>query len=110
MSANFIQEIETFVSSQPVTLFMKGTPEFPMCGFSAQTMEVLRAAGLDTARFATFNVLENRPLFEELKAWSNWPTSPQLYVNGKLVGGCDIVVELYQRGELQELLQQAQTA
>jgi monothiol glutaredoxin len=86
---------------------MKGTPDFPQCGFSAKTVSVLRAAG---AKFAYINIFEDPEIREGLKAYSNWPTFPQLYVDGELVGGCDIAVELYESGELQKILAGAGTA
>jgi monothiol glutaredoxin len=83
---------------------MKGTPTFPMCGFSAATVEVLRATGRP---FAHVNILEDPEKREAIKAFSNWPTIPQLYIDGKLVGGCDIVQDLYGSGELQRVLSDA---
>lgn len=94
------QQLQDF----PVLLYMKGTPDFPQCGFSAQTVAVLRA--LD-AKFAYVNIFEDPEIREGLKAYSNWPTFPQLYVNGELIGGCDITLELYESGELQEILSAA---
>jgi monothiol glutaredoxin len=95
------QRIEEQLKSYPVLLYMKGTPDFPQCGFSARVVAVLRA--LD-ARFAYVNIFEDPEIREGLKAYSNWPTFPQLYLNGELVGGCDIAVEMYESGELGELL------
>jgi monothiol glutaredoxin len=92
------------LSAAPVVLFMKGTPEFPQCGFSAQTAGALRQLG---ARFHHVNIFEDPELREGLKRFSNWPTYPQLYVNGELVGGCDIALEMYRNGELKSLLQTA---
>jgi monothiol glutaredoxin len=85
----------------PVVLFMKGTPEFPQCGFSAQTVAALRNLG---AKFHHVNIFDDPELREALKRFSNWPTYPQLYVNGELVGGCDIALEMYRNGELKDLL------
>jgi len=85
----------------PVVLFMKGTPDFPQCGFSAQVAAALRATG---AKYEAVNIFEDAELRDELKRYSNWPTYPQLYVNGELVGGCDIVLDLYRSGELATLL------
>jgi monothiol glutaredoxin len=85
-------------------LFMKGTPDFPQCGFSAQTVAALRASG---AGFHAVNIFEDPELRDALKKFSNWPTYPQLYVNGELVGGCDIVLDLHRSGELQKLLSEA---
>ena len=82
-------------------LYMKGTPDFPQCGFSARVVAALRAL---EAKFAFVNIFEDPEVREGLKAYSNWPTFPQLYVNGELIGGCDIAVEMYESGELAELL------
>jgi monothiol glutaredoxin len=95
------ERIKTHLASAPVVLFMKGTPDFPQCGFSAQTVAALRASG---ARFAAVNIFEDPELREALKRYSNWPTYPQLYIGGELVGGCDIVLEMAQNGELREAL------
>jgi len=92
------------LDSAPVVLFMKGTPDFPQCGFSAQTSGALRAL---KANYKHVNIFEEPELREALKAYSNWPTYPQLYVKGELVGGCDIVTEMYRSGELKTLLQEA---
>jgi monothiol glutaredoxin len=94
-------EIQKAISENPVLLFMKGTPEQPACGFSAQTVAVLEAVGRP---FAAVNVLPDPRIRQELSALSNWPTVPQLFVDGELVGGCDIVTEMYQSGELQQTL------
>ncbi|MGH8252158.1 MAG: Grx4 family monothiol glutaredoxin [Steroidobacteraceae bacterium] len=98
------QRIREQLDSAPVVLFMKGTPDFPQCGFSAQTA---RALGALNASYRHVNIFEEPELREALKAYSHWPTYPQLYVNGELVGGCDIVVEMYRSGELKTLLEQA---
>ena len=95
------ERIKKQLETYPVLLYMKGTPDFPQCGFSAKTVGVLRAAG---AKFAYINIFEDPEIREGLKAYSNWPTFPQLYVNGELIGGCDIAVELYESGELQKIL------
>jgi len=96
-----IERIKTELSSHPVLLFMKGTPDFPQCGFSATAVKALTAVG---AKFDSVNIFEDPELREALKSYSNWPTYPQLYVNGELVGGCDIIVEMYKSGELQKLV------
>jgi monothiol glutaredoxin len=96
-----VEKIKAELGSSPVVLFMKGTPDFPQCGFSAQTVAALRALG---AQFKSVNIFEEPELREALKRYSNWPTYPQLYVNGELVGGCDIALEMYQSGELKKLL------
>ncbi|MGH6912951.1 MAG: Grx4 family monothiol glutaredoxin [Geminicoccaceae bacterium] len=93
--------IKSDVESHPVVLFMKGTPVFPQCGFSAQVVQVLSHVGV---KFKAFNVLEDDELRQGIKEFSNWPTIPQLYVKGEFVGGCDIIREMYQSGELAELL------
>jgi monothiol glutaredoxin len=95
------ERIKQQLASYPVLLYMKGTPDFPQCGFSAKTVGLLRATG---AKFAYINIFEDPEIREGLKAYSNWPTFPQLYVNGELIGGCDIAVELFESGELQKIL------
>src|SRR6202451_1437205 len=95
------QKIRTELDSSPVVLFMKGTPAFPQCGFSAQTVAALRAVG---AQFKHVNIFEEPEMREALKRLSNWPTYPQLYVKGELIGGCDIALEMYKSGELKKLL------
>jgi monothiol glutaredoxin len=95
------EAIQTAISENPVLLFMKGTPEQPMCGFSARTVGILQSLG---QQFAAVDVLPDPRIRQELSALSNWPTIPQLFVDGELVGGCDIVTEMYQSGELQEAL------
>ena len=94
-------EIQKAISENRVILFMKGTPEQPMCGFSARTVAMLQT--LETP-FAAVDILPDPRIRQELSALSNWPTIPQLFVDGELVGGCDIVMEMYQSGELHELL------
>lgn len=96
--------IKEQLESNPVLVFIKGTPDFPQCGFSGQTVAALKAVGTP---FAYVNIFEDPEIREGLKAYSNWPTFPQLYVNGELVGGCDIVVEMYHSGELQKLVNEA---
>jgi monothiol glutaredoxin len=98
------QRIRTELDGSPVVLFMKGTPDFPQCGFSAQTVAALRAVGAD---FKYVNIFEEPEIREALKRYSNWPTYPQLYVKGELVGGCDIALEMYKSGELKKLLAEA---
>ncbi len=99
-----IERIKSQLSSSPVVLYMKGTPDFPQCGFSATVVKALNAAG---AQFTAVNIFEDPELRDALKQYSNWPTYPQLYVNGELIGGCDIVVEMYNSGELQQVLSEA---
>jgi monothiol glutaredoxin len=94
-------QIQRAIDENPVLLFMKGTPEQPMCGFSARTVAVLQSVGRP---FAAVDVLPDPRIRQELSALSNWPTIPQLFVDGELVGGCDIVTEMYEAGELHETL------
>lgn len=95
------QFIDNEVKSNEVVLFMKGTPQFPMCGFSGQVVQILDYLGVP---YKGLNVLENDDLRQAIKSYSNWPTIPQLYVKGEFVGGCDIIREMFQAGELQSLL------
>ena len=95
------ERIRQQIENNKVVLFMKGIPDFPQCGFSAQVVAALRAC---QSEFAHVNILEDPELREALKSYSNWPTYPQLYVDGELVGGCDIIVEMYHSGELRSLL------
>ncbi len=98
-----IQErIRQQVETNPVVLYMKGTPQFPQCGFSSRATQVLKACGVND--FLAVNVLTDPELREGIKVFSSWPTIPQLYIKGQFVGGSDIVMELYQKGELQTLL------
>ena len=99
-----IERIKDQLASSPVILFMKGTPDFPQCGFSGQTVQVLRTC---RAKFSHFNIFEDQELREALKEYSHWPTYPQLYIDGELVGGCDIIMDLYHRGELEKMLGEA---
>jgi monothiol glutaredoxin len=103
------EQIQHAIDENPVLLFMKGTPEQPMCGFSARTVAILQSVGRP---FAAVDVLPDPRIRQELSALSNWPTIPQLFVDGELVGGCDIVTEMYESGELQQALglEQAQPA
>ena len=103
-TSDMTAKIQQHLTSAPVVLFMKGTPDFPQCGFSAQTVAALKAC---KARFNHVNIFEEPELREALKAYSNWPTYPQLYVKGELIGGCDITLEMYRSGELQKLLAEA---
>ena len=99
------ERIKKQLDTYPVLLYMKGTPQFPQCGFSAKASQMLGACG---AKFTTYDILSDPEMRQGLKEYSHWPTFPQLYVNGELVGGCDIMTELYQKGELQKLVTQAQ--
>ncbi|MDD2722531.1 MAG: Grx4 family monothiol glutaredoxin [Methylovulum sp.] len=98
---NVLERIKDQIDNNPVVLYMKGTPDFPQCGFSGQTVQIL---DLCQAQYMFVNIFEDTELREALKEYSNWPTYPQLYVNGELVGGCDIVVDLYKKGELLPML------
>ena len=97
------QFIESEVKSNDVVVFMKGTPQFPMCGFSGQVVQILDYLGVP---YKGLNVLENEELRNGIKTYSNWPTIPQLYVKGEFVGGCDIIREMFQAGELQSLMKE----
>ncbi len=105
LAEDVVSRIKTHIGTSPAVLFMKGTPDFPQCGFSAQTVAALRASGVNS--FHTVNIFEDPELREALKKFSNWPTYPQLYVNGELVGGCDIVLEMHKSGELKKILDEA---
>lgn len=96
--------IRQTVTSSPVVLFMKGTPDFPQCGFSAKAIKILQACGVDSP--ATVNVLEDAEIRQGIKEYASWPTIPQLYVNGEFVGGSDIMFEMYESGELHQVLAQ----
>lgn len=100
--------IKKTIDEHPVVLFMKGTAQFPQCGFSGRTVQVLKACGVRD--MVTVNVLEDDEVRQAIKDFSNWPTIPQLYVRGEFVGGSDIVYEMYESGELQKLLEGQQAA
>jgi monothiol glutaredoxin len=103
MTMNDVQKrIDDLVKGHRVVLFMKGTAQFPMCGFSGRAMQILKACG--AGDLVTVNVLEDEGIRQGIKTYSNWPTIPQLYVNGEFVGGSDIMMEMYEAGELQSLL------
>ena len=97
--------IKDQVTKHRVVLYMKGSPDFPQCGFSANAVGILRACGVD--QFFSVNVLENPEIREGIKQYANWPTIPQLYIDGEFVGGSDIMIEMYQRGELKKMLEKA---
>lgn len=101
---SIIEKIETQLKEFPVLLYMKGNPDFPECGFSSQVVNALKQSA---QRFAYVNILEEPELRAGLKEYSNWPTFPQLYINGELIGGSDIVVQMFESGELQKELEQA---
>ena len=99
------QRIDALVKSSDILLFMKGSASFPMCGFSGRAIQILKAIGVDPRQVATVNVLEDDELRQGIKTYSNWPTIPQLYVNGEFIGGSDIMMEMYENGELQQMVQ-----
>lgn len=102
-----MERIQAEVESHPVVLFMKGTPAYPMCGFSARAVQALQAAGAE--QLYTVNVLEQPEIRANLPRYSNWPTFPQLFVHGELIGGCEITLELLESGELQRMVSEAQS-
>jgi len=99
-----LDRIRKTVSDSPVVLYMKGTPQFPMCGFSSRASQALKTVG---AQFASVNVLEDPEVRANLPRYSNWPTFPQLFINGELIGGCDILLELQESGELARMVKEA---
>lgn len=101
------ERLQKDVSENNVVLYMKGTQDFPMCGFSARASQVLKAAKV---KFADFNILEDDELRQGLKVFSEWPTFPQCYINGQFIGGSDILLEMYENGELQEMVKDFQEA
>ncbi len=103
MTETAVQRIEAEITTNPVVLYMKGTPVFPQCGFSARIVQILSHVGVP---FKGVNVLEDAEIREGIKAYTNWPTIPQLYVQGEFLGGCDIVMEMFQSGELQTMLKE----
>ena len=102
-----LETIQEQISSNPIILYMKGSPQAPQCGFSAQTVQCLMQCG---ERFAYVDVLSNPEIRATLPSYAEWPTFPQLYVDGELVGGCDIITEMFQSGELEPLIKQAAAA
>ena len=98
------QRIDEIVKGNPVVLFMKGNAQFPMCGFSGRAIQILKACGVQQIK--TVNVLEDEEIRQGIKAYANWPTIPQLYIKGEFVGGSDIMNEMYEAGELQQLITQ----
>ncbi|MFK8066986.1 MAG: Grx4 family monothiol glutaredoxin [Gammaproteobacteria bacterium] len=101
---DIIERIKETVESTPIVLFMKGNPQFPQCGFSAKTVEALKSCETE---FSYVDVLEEPSVRENLPKYSDWPTFPQLFVGGELIGGCDIVLELHEQGELQQITKAA---
>lgn len=100
-----LDHIRGEVESHPIVLFMKGTPQFPMCGFSSRVVQALKAC---QAEFHAINVLEDPEVRANLPRFSNWPTFPQLFIHGQLIGGCDITLELHEKGELARMVADAQ--
>ncbi|MBV5292794.1 MULTISPECIES: Grx4 family monothiol glutaredoxin [Curvibacter] len=102
--SNTQQRIDDLVKNSPVLLFMKGTASFPQCGFSGRAVQILKACGVDPKSLKTVNVLEDPEIRQGIKEYSQWPTIPQLYVKGEFIGGSDIMMEMYESGELQQVL------
>jgi monothiol glutaredoxin len=98
------QRIDQLVKSNNILLFMKGSASFPMCGFSGRAVQIIKACGVDPKDIATVNVLEDQEIRQGIKDYSSWPTIPQLYVKGEFIGGSDIMMEMYESGELQKLI------
>ncbi len=98
------QRIDQLVKNSDIVLFMKGNASFPQCGFSGRAIQILKACGVDPKSVTTVNVLEDDGIRQGIKEYSNWPTIPQLYVKGEFIGGSDIMMEMYQNGELQQVL------
>jgi monothiol glutaredoxin len=102
--ADVTEKIQSAINSSKIVLFMKGNRSFPQCGFSAATVEIFEQLG---APYETVDVLADMEIREGIKRWSNWPTIPQVYINGKFVGGCDIIREMYENGELEPMVKEA---
>ncbi len=98
------QRIDELVKSNPVVLFMKGSASFPQCGFSGRAIQILEACGVDLKTVKTLNVLEDDAIRSGIKQYSNWPTIPQLYIRGEFIGGSDIMMEMFESGELKKLV------
>ena len=98
------QRIDDLVKNNEILLFMKGNASFPQCGFSGRALQILKACGVDTKTIATVNVLEDQEIRQSIKEYSQWPTIPQLYVKGEFIGGSDIMMEMYESGELKQVL------
>jgi monothiol glutaredoxin len=99
-----LERIKQLVTENPIIIFMKGSPDFPQCGFSARAVQALNACGIS---YAHVNIYENEEIYRALPKYANWPTFPQLFVKGELVGGCDITLDLFQTGELKKMLDEA---
>ena len=98
------QRIDQLVKNNEILLFMKGSASFPMCGFSGRAIQILKACGVEPKNIATVNVLEDQEIRQGIKDYSNWPTIPQLYIKGEFIGGSDIMMEMYESGELQQVI------
>lgn len=98
------QRIDQLVKNNDILLFMKGSASFPMCGFSGRAIQILKASGVEPKAIATVNVLEDQEIRQGIKDYSNWPTIPQLYIKGEFIGGSDIMMEMYESGELQQVI------
>ncbi len=101
------QRIDQMVKTHDVVLFMKGSASFPMCGFSGRAVQILKACGVEPRALFTVNVLDDPEIRQGIKEYSNWPTIPQLYIKGEFIGGSDIMMEMYESGELQQILRPA---
>ncbi|MCL1960752.1 MAG: Grx4 family monothiol glutaredoxin [Desulfovibrionaceae bacterium] len=104
MDQNTRQRIDEIVKGHSIVLFMKGNASFPQCGFSGRAVQILNACGLPSSGLTTVNVLEDEAIRQGIKEYGNWPTIPQLYIKGELIGGSDIMAEMYESGELQQLV------
>ena len=102
MAHPLVSEVEKLVKDNEVVIYMKGSPEFPMCGFSARAVAVLKAAGV--SKVTGFDVLSDDDMWTALEEYTQWPTVPQIFIKGKFIGGCDIISEMFERGELQDVL------
>ena len=102
MANPLVTKVQEIAEKNPVVIFMKGTPQFPQCGFSARAVQVLQAAGAKNV--VGVDVLSDDPLWDALEEFTKWPTVPQIFIKGKFIGGCDIVTEMYERGELEEMI------
>ena len=98
------QRIDQLVKNNDILLFMKGSASFPMCGFSGRAIQILKACGVDPKAISTVNVLEDQEIRQGIKDYSNWPTIPQLYIKGEFIGGSDIMMEMYESGELKQVI------
>ena len=98
------QRIDQMVKGHDIVLFMKGNASFPMCGFSGRAVQLIKACGVDTKDLVTVNVLDDADIRQGIKEYSNWPTIPQLYLKGEFIGGSDIMMEMYESGELQKII------